>query len=566
MNKREEYFEKLGDFLQTVDGVSSLLDQFVKGVSAERKGDFQTAAQFFLSIGVELFQRGDAVEPNAAERFMRMGVELARKWDHKVPEYLYSVLEGHNFLLGDSNAWLGHALTRRGRLDVAEACFSAAVKAVQHLDVREVGEKLLCAAHIHRMHTRNVSAHKAIIRKWSAMLEERKFTDCEMNLVHSRVQLLTERQALYTVRNKLYKAYTLGKMELLPAAERLENFPLRRRCSISPALVHDNLSKLSIQQGEHQQAEQHIRAALQCRLQKYNMLRVASDPSPSTSSSPPFPAPFSNPSTPSPVPSTSSPLNEVVVPNWDGMPSKVVDHDMDLALNLTRLGEHLIVQKQHARAAWCLRAAARLLLAAHRPAQQGRILHTLGMCLVAAVRHAPLASSSQGLSYTGASTTSPGLSKNTSTSLTPAAIKAIQEEAAAVFSEAVAAKEAAFGEDCGAIVESLGMRAEMLWDLNQATASEEDLQRALKVARSRLGDKDPATKKILQQLVGMKAKKKAMEDALGRLIGARIAEEKAILFACKNSSSDSDLRELETRDGSSAEARGRPASSSGHSH
>lgn len=37
------------------------------------------------------------------------------------------------------------------------------------------------------------------------------------------------------------------------------------------------------------------------------------------------------------------------------------------------------------------------------------------------------------------------------------------------------------------------------------------------IAREKLGDNDANTKKVLNQLVQMKAKKKAMEDALGRL-------------------------------------------------
>lgn len=46
------------------------------------------------------------------------------------------------------------------RLDEAEAYFNAALKAVQDLDMKQVGEKLLCSAHMHRAHTRDVAKHK----------------------------------------------------------------------------------------------------------------------------------------------------------------------------------------------------------------------------------------------------------------------------------------------------------------------------------------------------------------------------------------------------------------------
>jgi hypothetical protein len=49
---------------------------------------------------------------------------------------------------------------RSDRLDEAEQCFKLAIKAVQELDVREVGEKMLCAAHLHRTHTRIPQKHK----------------------------------------------------------------------------------------------------------------------------------------------------------------------------------------------------------------------------------------------------------------------------------------------------------------------------------------------------------------------------------------------------------------------
>jgi hypothetical protein len=52
------------------------------------------------------------------------------------------------------------------------------------------------------------------------------------------------------------------------------------------------------------------------------------------------------------------------------------------------------------------------------------------------------------------------------------------------------------------------------------------LQRALKVAREKLGDNDANTKRALQQLVQMKSKKKAMEEALGRLAGSAASRDR----------------------------------------
>ena len=112
---KQDYVEKLGSYLAALPDGMRLLNEFGKGLTAERQGNYQTAAQFFLTVGVDLFQRGDSIDPTAAERFIRFSVDLAKKWDKKVPDYLYSMLESNNSLLGDANNWLGHAVLRRGR-------------------------------------------------------------------------------------------------------------------------------------------------------------------------------------------------------------------------------------------------------------------------------------------------------------------------------------------------------------------------------------------------------------------------------------------------------------------
>lgn len=88
---------------------------------------------------------------------------------------------------------------------------------------------------------------QAIIAKWERMLADRAAVESEACILHSKAMMVMERQALYTVRNKLDKAYTLGLNELLPVAERLESFKLRRPdATVSVATVLDKLAKLSI--------------------------------------------------------------------------------------------------------------------------------------------------------------------------------------------------------------------------------------------------------------------------------------------------------------------------------
>jgi hypothetical protein len=52
----------------------------------------------------------------------------------------------------------------------------------------------------------------------------------------------------------------------------------------------------------------------------------------------------------------------------------------------------------------------------------------------------------------------------------------VQEEAAAVLESAVIAKERAYGYECGQAVDSMLARAELLWDLNQGSECEIELQ------------------------------------------------------------------------------------------
>jgi hypothetical protein len=112
---KDDYADKLGSYLSSLPDGMRLLGDFGKGLSAERQGNYQNAAQYFLTLGVDLFHRGDNIDLTAAERFIRMSAELAKRWDSKVPIYLYPMLEGNNALLGDANGWLGHAVVRRGR-------------------------------------------------------------------------------------------------------------------------------------------------------------------------------------------------------------------------------------------------------------------------------------------------------------------------------------------------------------------------------------------------------------------------------------------------------------------
>jgi len=112
---KQDHIERLGSYLSSLPDGLRLLNDFAKALAAERQGNYQTAAQFFLTVGVDLFQRGDSIDPTAAERFIRVSAEMAKKWDKKVPEYLYHMLECNNSLLGDANGWLGHAVVRRGR-------------------------------------------------------------------------------------------------------------------------------------------------------------------------------------------------------------------------------------------------------------------------------------------------------------------------------------------------------------------------------------------------------------------------------------------------------------------
>ena len=45
----------------------------------------------------------------------------------------------------------------------------------------------------------------------------------------ARCAMLQERQALYSTRNKLTKAYDLGLKQLLPLAAQLDSYAMRRR-------------------------------------------------------------------------------------------------------------------------------------------------------------------------------------------------------------------------------------------------------------------------------------------------------------------------------------------------
>lgn len=52
--------------------------------------------------------------------------------------------------------------------------------------------------------------HKELVGRWERMLGERRHLECDATLVASRCSMLLERQALYSQRNKLTKAYALS--------------------------------------------------------------------------------------------------------------------------------------------------------------------------------------------------------------------------------------------------------------------------------------------------------------------------------------------------------------------
>ncbi|KAK3280174.1 hypothetical protein CYMTET_11975 [Cymbomonas tetramitiformis] len=524
----EKLLESLGAYLQRIPDGPRLVSQFGRGIEAKRKGRCSEATQLVLSIGVELYHRPD-VDPNAVERFLQIAVGLASFFDTRLPEHCYHILSGYNSMLGDATAWLGNCLSRMQRFEEAEQCYLAAAHAVRDSDVREIGEKLLCAAQLHRLHTRNVIKHKALLTRWETLLSERKNTEVLTLYLESKANMLQERVNLYTVRNKLDKGYSLAAGELLTIVNKLQSYPLRRRPGFNAYAVHDLLGSLALKQGEHAKTEKHLRDALRSRLVHYKMAEeesedecaaepeeekrrqgaTASSGSRADASVVMFGS--TDPAEPSSSQEEKSAVEEHTESQsgrrtlglaWNGEPSGQAKHDTEVGRNVRRLADHLQLQKRHLEAAEALRAAIRCLSDAN-PSEGADALTALGSCFMGLLE----------------------AKQKSNAKCSKVELVSLREKATEAFSDGLHMHEGSPRVVWPQVVEVLLRRAEALWQLDRPRESEDDLTRALQIGRDKLGDNAPPTKKALQELVQLKTRKKAMETALGRLGGSADAAE-----------------------------------------